>query len=189
MTGMSLRGQVGQHVSLLTVEVAESRARALADRAKEEGEAIFHEGGITSRSHTARPARVGHRRGLPASRRRDIAPAPQALSTSRGPRGPQRSQLLRGQDHLTRTRVAGGPCSSAEQWPKVDGDKHHRFAREGRVRKKVAYAMDVAAMGMPGSRGRRVECYGLGNWVCITGQASFRLDTGEMVGIGDPRSS
>jgi len=57
------------------------------------------------------------------------------------------------------------------------------------VRKKVAYAMDVAAMGMPGSRGRRVECYGLGNWVCITGQASFRLDTGEMVGIGDPRSS
>ena len=54
------------------------------------------------------------------------------------------------------------------------------------MRKTVVYAMDVAAMGMPGSRGRRVECYRLGNWVCLTGQASFRLDTGEMVGIGDP---
>jgi enamine deaminase RidA (YjgF/YER057c/UK114 family) len=54
------------------------------------------------------------------------------------------------------------------------------------VRKHVVYTMEVAAMGMPGSRGRRVECYRLGNWVCMTGQASFRLDTGQMVGIGDP---
>ncbi|HXJ81425.1 MAG TPA: RidA family protein [Candidatus Methylomirabilis sp.] len=62
---------------------------------------------------------------------------------------------------------------------------HIQFG-EGHVKKKVVYVMDVAAMGMPGSRGRRVECYRLGNWVCMTGQASFRLDTGEMVGIGDP---
>jgi enamine deaminase RidA (YjgF/YER057c/UK114 family) len=54
------------------------------------------------------------------------------------------------------------------------------------VKKRVVYTMDVAAMGMPGSVGRRVECYRLGNWVCMTGQAAFTLDTGELVGIGDP---
>jgi enamine deaminase RidA (YjgF/YER057c/UK114 family) len=54
------------------------------------------------------------------------------------------------------------------------------------ARKRVVYALDVAAMGMPGSTGRRVECYRLGNWVCMTGQAAFTLDTGKLVGIGDP---
>ena len=54
------------------------------------------------------------------------------------------------------------------------------------MKKQVVHTMRVAAMGMPGSAGRRVECYRLGNWVCMTGQASFRLDTGEMVGVGDP---
>jgi enamine deaminase RidA (YjgF/YER057c/UK114 family) len=54
------------------------------------------------------------------------------------------------------------------------------------ARKRVVYELEVAAMGMPGSVGRRVECYRLGNWVCMTGQAAFTLDTGALVGIGDP---
>jgi enamine deaminase RidA (YjgF/YER057c/UK114 family) len=54
------------------------------------------------------------------------------------------------------------------------------------AKKRVVYELDVAAMGMPGSAGRRVECYRLGNWVCMTGQAAFTLDTGALVGIGDP---
>jgi enamine deaminase RidA (YjgF/YER057c/UK114 family) len=54
------------------------------------------------------------------------------------------------------------------------------------MRKRAVYTMDVGGMGMPGSVGRRVECYRLGNWVCMTGQAAFRLDTGELVGLGDP---
>jgi enamine deaminase RidA (YjgF/YER057c/UK114 family) len=54
------------------------------------------------------------------------------------------------------------------------------------VNKRVVYTVEVGAMGMPGSVGRRVECYRLGNWVCMTGQAAFRLETGELVGANDP---
>jgi enamine deaminase RidA (YjgF/YER057c/UK114 family) len=54
------------------------------------------------------------------------------------------------------------------------------------MRKRVVYALDVAPMGMPGSAGRRVECYRLGNWVCMTGQGAFDLETGQLVGVGDP---
>jgi enamine deaminase RidA (YjgF/YER057c/UK114 family) len=54
------------------------------------------------------------------------------------------------------------------------------------VKKRMVHTMEVAAMGMSGSAGRRVECYRLGNWVCMTGQAAFGLDTGELVGLDDP---
>jgi enamine deaminase RidA (YjgF/YER057c/UK114 family) len=54
------------------------------------------------------------------------------------------------------------------------------------VKKRVIHTLEVAGMGMPGSVGRRVECYRLGNWVCMTGQAAFDLATGELVGGGDP---
>ena len=53
------------------------------------------------------------------------------------------------------------------------------------MKKKVIYTLEVGAMGMPGSSGRRVECYRLGNFVYMTGQAAFTFD-GKLVGIGDP---
>jgi enamine deaminase RidA (YjgF/YER057c/UK114 family) len=53
------------------------------------------------------------------------------------------------------------------------------------MKKKVVYSLEVAAMGMPGSTGRRVECYRLGNWVYMTGQTAFTFD-GKLVGVGDP---
>ncbi len=53
------------------------------------------------------------------------------------------------------------------------------------MKKKVVYALDVGPMGMPGSAGRRTECYRLGNFVYMTGQTAFTFD-GELVGIGDP---
>lgn len=53
------------------------------------------------------------------------------------------------------------------------------------MKKKVIYQVDVGPMGMLGSAGRRVECYRLGNLVCMTGQAAFTFD-GRLVGVGDP---
>jgi enamine deaminase RidA (YjgF/YER057c/UK114 family) len=53
------------------------------------------------------------------------------------------------------------------------------------MKKKVIYQVDVGPMSMPGSAGRRTECYRLGNFVYMTGQTAFTLD-GELVGIGDP---
>jgi enamine deaminase RidA (YjgF/YER057c/UK114 family) len=53
------------------------------------------------------------------------------------------------------------------------------------MKKKVIYTVDVAPMGMPGSAGRRVECYRLGNHVYLTGQTAFTFD-GKLVGKGDP---
>ena len=53
------------------------------------------------------------------------------------------------------------------------------------MKKKVIYQLDVGPMGMLGSTGKRVECYRLGNLVCMTGQAAFTFD-GKLVGIGDP---
>jgi enamine deaminase RidA (YjgF/YER057c/UK114 family) len=53
------------------------------------------------------------------------------------------------------------------------------------VKKKIIYRLDVGPFGMPGSAGRRVECYRLGNFVYMTGQAAFTFD-GKLVGVGDP---
>ena len=53
------------------------------------------------------------------------------------------------------------------------------------AKKRVVYQLDVANMGMPGSVGKRVECYRLGNHVYLTGQTAFTLD-GRLVGAGDP---
>jgi enamine deaminase RidA (YjgF/YER057c/UK114 family) len=53
------------------------------------------------------------------------------------------------------------------------------------MKKKVVYQLDVGPMGMPGSAGRRAECYRLGNFVYMTGQAAFTFD-GRLVGVGDP---
>ena len=53
------------------------------------------------------------------------------------------------------------------------------------AKKRVVYQLDVANMGMPGSVGKRVECYRLGNHVYLTGQTGFTFD-GRLVGVGDP---
>jgi enamine deaminase RidA (YjgF/YER057c/UK114 family) len=53
------------------------------------------------------------------------------------------------------------------------------------VKKKVIYTLDVGPFRLPGSAGRRVECYRLGNFVYLTGQTGFTLD-GKLVGVGDP---
>jgi len=53
------------------------------------------------------------------------------------------------------------------------------------MKKQVIYQLDVGPMGLPGSTGTRVECYRLGNFVYMTGQAGFTLD-GRLVGVGDP---
>src|SRR5262249_61701207 len=53
------------------------------------------------------------------------------------------------------------------------------------MKKKVIYTLDVAPMKMPGSAGRRVECYRLGNHVYLTGQTRFTFD-GKLGGPGGP---
>ena len=53
------------------------------------------------------------------------------------------------------------------------------------MKKKVIYTLDVGPMRLPGSSGRRVECYRLGNFVYMTGQAAYTFD-GKLVGPGDP---
>jgi enamine deaminase RidA (YjgF/YER057c/UK114 family) len=53
------------------------------------------------------------------------------------------------------------------------------------MKKKVIFQLDVGPMKMPGSAGRRAECYRLGNFVYLTGQTGFTFD-GTLVGRGDP---
>jgi enamine deaminase RidA (YjgF/YER057c/UK114 family) len=55
------------------------------------------------------------------------------------------------------------------------------------VKKQLIYKIDdVSAMGMPGSSGAAAQCYRVGNFVYMTGMTAFTLDTGELVGVGDP---
>ena len=54
------------------------------------------------------------------------------------------------------------------------------------AKKRVIHTLEVSGLGMLGSVGRRVECYRLGNWVCMTGQVGINMETGELIGPGDP---
>ena len=55
------------------------------------------------------------------------------------------------------------------------------------MKKQLIYKIDdTSSMGMLGSQGPAAQCYRAGNFVYMTGMTAFTLDTGELVGVGDP---